>query len=504
MIVTSFPRMHTQNYKRLYGEFERIIFAHFDDLQLVDNELATNWYTGENQLQVLSIYTNRLDRIHANAFNASALQNLWHLTMDVEHGAVHICDGAFDGLHELETIQFHPQDVMHMPAGLFDAVHGIICVIQMSNWPSEINLNEMFSNAPFTLLNELEIRNVRMPQTKFRILAAANITTFRRLFDLTLFNCGIEVIEPHAFDAIASTLEFINLENNWIKFIDLDMFRKIYETKNFDVDFGIYSDKVPLACTCALLEMDVLLFPFRRSPAKMCFLCKVHKKFNVHACGIHRIVDPTRLGIVSKAMVLLIIDFRLAHADGMIAIQTNFSSTFRMIIGDLNGMGSGWCAMRAKKSNFKCFSADKFIDDYNLNEIEEIRQAEFVSITAIPILYRFGARPLHSITVRQPIIRHPDCLIDVGVLIVSVVLGSFIGFLVGSLRTAIAEDDPRHIADQTETIANASTFECEYVYNEIQSNANRIAVNARAVSNDDSDVEYYDQFEQEALPNIYM
>lgn len=111
-------------------------------------------------------------------------------------------------------------------------------------------------------------------------------------------------------------------------------------------------------------------------------------------------------------------------------IQTNFTSKFRMIFINFDTMHDK-CIDRQLANNFKCLIVNKSVDNIRLHTIEEIQHAEYVSITAIPSLYNFGACPFHTILLRRP----KDLLIVIDLMALSLmafitcILTGVVGFI---------------------------------------------------------------------------
>lgn len=413
----------------MHGESKYVITAYFVDVRFIDDEMVSNWYNGKHPLRVMFLHAQQLDRIHPNAFTAAALCSLWHLWVYIDRGALYIHDDAFRGLFQIEAVQFFVKKVESLPRGMLDPTASSIWAIHFASWPNEINLSEMFANGrPYQWLNTLDIRNVQLPQTKFRRLSAANFTSFRRLAKLTLFNCGIEVIDEDTFDAVGQTLDFVHLGNNWIKMINLEMFRQLFETKK-STKLGVHSNKVNLLCTCALIEIDIMACPFDEPLPKMCIKCKLVDNFDGAACGVQRNVNFTKICVPWLfESIVTIIDVRMAgHRNGTIALETKFASKIRMLLINLDGMDGGKCAERVTTANYLCLKINRYNDHLDLRQFDKLRGAEFISITAIPILSDFGARPMHLMTVRQR-------SMDEGLpSIATIVLGVIVGVLGGSI-----------------------------------------------------------------------
>lgn len=100
-----------------------------------------------------------------------------------------------------------------------------------------------------------------------------------------------------------------------------------------------------------------------------------------------------------------IINVRVLIINDILLLHTNYTSKMRMLIVNFDAAGKGKCIERASKSVIVCLNLiNRTIDVLELNEIELIRHAAVISITAIPILYRSGARPTHLITLRRTFI----------------------------------------------------------------------------------------------------
>lgn len=440
--------------------------------------MASHWYNGQNDIYLLSMHSDRLDAIHRYALNGHAFRNLGYLTIRIGSGAVHIHDNAFRGLEHLRSILFMTRSIARMPSGLFNPFAISNGAIQFYAWPSGLNLNEMFADEPQRLLKTLDIRNVALPQHGFRILTADNFTSLRHLSKLVLINCGIEAIEENAFDEISRTLSIIHLENNWIKYITLRMFRRIFESKKY-TELGIYSRRMHLVCTCALIEMDMMLCPSEESSAVACIQCKrIDKNFLPDACNVHRNAEIDRFCLNwNKTAIMRLVNIRMAHADGTLSIQTNFSNEIRIILVKFDGMQGGSCMQRTLPANYKCMKFYKFIERMYLYQFEQFGQAEFILVTAIPILYPFGARPMHSITVRYGNVhrwlcgKHWLCFTAI-IAIVGLLAGGIcaIFFEKRSMGTKTEEDEFNYNEIDIDGNGDSSIVDYDYIYYYQQAN----------------------------------
>lgn len=376
--------------------------------------MTSDWYNGHYFINILIIEAEYLHSIMADAFSGVALRKLLKLHFYVAKGMVHVCAGALNDIDLLKSIEFNAENV-RLPIGLFDPVAISMVLLEFRVWPYDVNINEMFAGEVYRHLELLEIRNVRRPQTKFRILAANNFTTFRRLEGLLLINCGIEVIEERTFDAIGRKLKGISLENNRIKSINIGMFRVFVETKS-NFAFRIGSNKEKLMCTCHLVELDVMLQPLRHQ-TRLSIDCWSSGGFSPSACQIYRDINFSKISFIADNIrgFIRIIVIRMAYAgNGFVSLHTDFSSKIRVLLTSADSMRRKKCADRAMaRENINCLSIDKFVGHLDLNEFAALRDSELISITAIPILHAFGARPMHMMTLRRTRIQKMPIWIDV-------------------------------------------------------------------------------------------
>lgn len=420
-----------QPYLNDVEEFQNEIYLYLDDIEFVDNELTSKWYDGRYPVIWLTIRTDRLHAINAQAFDTPALSDISNLEFRIRSGSVKIHNNAFNGFEYLTVIIFEAPRIEILPMGLFDSVARSIMFIKFYVWPNDVILDEMFNNDPCRNLETLHIQNVDAPQMQFRLLTATNFSTFRRLQELHLINCGIEVIDRHAFDAIGHTLSYINLENNRITFIDFDMFRSFFETKLWE-EFSIDNNRVPILCTCQLLELEVVLCPFGTGLRSMCIDCRAQNGVHEAACGIRRDVDMTKFMNKPTDVTMRLVTIRMAYKNNAVVIRTKFTSRFRIIFINVDAIRGAKCTQRASKPNSKCLIIRRFVKHLDLREIDVMHDAKLVSITAIPVLYFHGAKPLHSITVHK-VDDVANQRIGSWTLIasVSITMGVVVGFVLG-------------------------------------------------------------------------
>lgn len=375
-------------------------------IQFHNDEMGTSWYQGVHPIKYLTIRTAYLLAIHTNAFRSPALKKLEWLQLYVQRGSLRIHDGAFDGPDFLNYLEFESRKVEGMPAGLFDAMVGQLVILIFMGWANNVNLNEMFENEVFRNMEVLHIANLQLPQKRFRLLAYANFTMFRKVEKLYLNNLGIEVIMEHAFDVIAPTLDHIVLDGNKIKSMEMEVFRRIFESKR-DVIFSLTENKVPVRCSCRSIEIEILICPYQPYERDICLDCMRVDNVIGDDCGIQRVLNTTYYHAEKDFEgILRIVQIRITYESDSIAIHTNFSKNIRMLILDITARRQGNCIERSYKTNIKCLRVNRLVNRFNLHEIVEMHRAEFVSITAIPILYHFGARPTHTITIKQNLEDH--------------------------------------------------------------------------------------------------
>lgn len=367
--------------------------------------MPANWYNGNWGIEMLIIDLHELHTIHANAFNGSAFQNLAALELDVEYGGTWIRDGAFNGLEILRGYTIISETV-HFSACLFDSASESMHELGFSNWPNNINLDEMFGNQVYRMLSQLTIDSVTLPQTKFNLLSASNFTAFRRLSFLHLRYCGIEVIDEYAFDVVGRTLLEIDLTYNRIKVVHIELFRVFLESNTY-ATLLLANNEACMKCTCKLIEFDAMHAAFRDGPGEV-INCMLNDGFDPAACNVYRDVDPWKLCSDERNLeTMRIVSIRMAHrADSNeILVQTNLVSKNRILVVNMNAMKTDRCFERAYTPMSICLIINKTVDRINLNDIEvDQRDSEFIAITVIPILHNFGAKPMHLMTVRRPVV----------------------------------------------------------------------------------------------------
>lgn len=479
--------------------------VHFVNIAFPANEITESWYNGYSKVIWLGIVTEHVHSIHANAFNCWAFQDLLYLWLHINNGALKVYDSVFYGVQNVMACRMQGKTVT-LPAGMYDRISSTVKCIMHIGWPNDTNLNEMFANESFRVLRTLHIENVQMPQIKFRRLDATNFTAFRRLRKLVLIACGIQVIAERTFDQMSRTLILLKLNRNWIKVIKVDMFRRIFEAKMHTFRLRIDENSERLVCSCNLMEMDILLCPFQMHRDEMCVKCQSSNGYRVAgACALTKHVDLRKFcADLNITEIMRIVDVRLAlHDDARrtLSIRTNFTSTFRMLFVDIDSMQMQTkCAQRASQTHAKCLRINRTIEHLRMDDWIELRGAEFVSITAIPFLYKFGARPMHLITATRTIGMSfwPFDSVQTQIVAASVTLGMCIGLVTGCFVMRIAY---RMVIATEECPVAATTEQTEY-YNEVDLNQNDVELDATP----SNEYEYYEQFEggPDVLANEYM
>lgn len=416
------------------GVYVRFVEAIFVDIHFDKNELKDGWYNGKYHfVMYLTIITDYLHSINANAFNTNMFCKLIYLHVNIKYGSLKVHDGALNGLSALSTVTFEINQIDELPDNLFSSVASSLMTLEFVGWPSSTGMDDIFAGSVYELLICLQISDVQLPQTRFRVLAQTHFVTFRIIGVLRLVNCGIEVIDERAFDGIARTLTRLDLSDNRIKFVDIEMFRKIFETKTQWAKIRI-KDSGEMACTCRFFELAAMFDPFMQYSISVGYECYISNEFAGTACGAIRDVNLSRICIrpsIDTRGSMRIVNVQKSYIDGLIRISTNFTSKYRVLLVNLDAMSHDDCAERVSRMKSRCLNMHAFADGFHWNDIDEVRDTEIVLITTIPILYRFGARPMHLITVNQAHVRpNHQCshCISIWVAILCAVLGFVAGF----------------------------------------------------------------------------
>lgn len=413
----------------------------FHDVHFDDGEITSDWYNGQRLVRNLELYVNELYTIHADAFFRNAFKYLYNLKIRVKKGMNSIGSGAFNGLSQMSKLHLETERMEYLPSGVFDYMAVQMITFELSIWPNNVNLNEMFAFDVFHNLRIFEIWQVQWPRTQFRHLDAANFSFTRRLKTLSLINCGIETIDRHTFALIGRKLEKLNLAGNRIQTIDVDTFQQLYETGLRELSLV---NNTLLACTCSLIELDVMQCPLRHNSSHVCMECTPTVDFDATACDVYRDLNRSRIyteykrpgdyaplkPIMEKYEILRIIKFRLAHVDEVIHVATNFTTYFRMLLIDLRAIQVRKCIDRVAEGNFRCLRLNKSTNQLPSKEIGKLRDAEFMLVVAMPIRFWFGVRPLHSIMVSKAglAIENPPSGMWIWT---PIIIGLLLGFVIG-------------------------------------------------------------------------
>lgn len=185
-----------------------------------------------------------------------------------------------------------------------------------------------------------------------------------------------------------------------------------------------------LTCTCRLFEFNLMSYPIGDEDT-INIKCKASDDFTLRSCGIERTINPSKLRIDwTKDEIVRVVNVRMAYVNDSIRIETNFTSKMRVLFRQLNEINAPKRIGSALESKFQCLNINKSIGCLELSEIEEIDHANIISITVIPILYGFGAKPIHSMCVRREVV------IDDWpwgyVILIAVTTGLFLGLATGS------------------------------------------------------------------------
>lgn len=436
-----------------------------------DDQMTGHWYQGNQSLNSFKIHVDSIDAIEANAFDGPAFHRMTYLWISIGNGAVKVHSNAFHGMRVDGTIDLVMPTVAHYPEGLFQPIADTVSSIRTNGWPSSHSLNAMFNGSMYDAMHDLRIKNVQSPQTYFRHLAASNFTFVRQLKYLFLVNCGIEVIDERTFDELAHTLEWIKLNRNRIKYINVAMFRAVIESKWHAV-VEIKMDSA-LKCNCQALEVGLIQYsPFDAVARSSLVACMPDVGATNATCARWQRIRPIDFCLkFSSKTTLRSVHLRMRLTHRYVTIQTNFTSKFRMLFLNLDAKHAKKCIDRSLKTYLKCWTVNRTIDRMELDT-----KAQFVALIAIPILYRFGVCPFHLIVVRQlQPIGWFDWVGHGATILVSILGGAIIGFGSGiwmpSLRSrwkclGHGTPDQTHCNDVDDRrLSNDYTHSPYYIYN---------------------------------------
>lgn len=415
---------------------------------------------------MLHIERCKLLAIGANAFDYKAFHTLKQLTFSENIGAMHILQDAFVGVGRPFSIFYIDTIVANFAAGFFEELIDTISDIEYHGWPGHIGLSDMFIGGQYRVLHMLHIENVPEPSLKFRLLAASNFSTIKHLRILRLVRCGIETIDEHAFDVIGRSLLWLYLYQNRIKFINVEMFRTIFETKSKP---NVQLIDNPLWCTCDLIEFDLMRIPAIFLPESR-EECIVHDGSAIDSCGTYQRMNPGKLctSFPSERMVRFV-GFRLRRNNDVVHLQKKATTRTRLLVLRYDAAcEKRKCEMKELGTNAKCWITSKTTESFELHEFAGWPDAEFVMIAALPVVTSRRIWPLHLVTLRQTVASTNHWLefevaVLFGVLIVLSMIGGFVA-TVGyhcckQRRDASGNDNNASSIERNESNENEDTYD---------------------------------------------
>lgn len=316
----------------------------FTGVQFPNGRISPGWYAGQYPFLYLKLEDCHIETIEMDAFEEQIFENLWRFIIrDHNVVTINIIDGALNGLTRLRNLVIF--DSLNVRPGIFHPLQKSLTQLEIWLWFGQIGISETFANGYYPSLRSLSIRCNGMQGTKFQCLHSDNFTTMKYLRILSVGHCGVEYIDEHAFYAIANSLEYVSFDRNPIKYINIRMFRRIFETKtNALLRIG-RSQEIPY-CTCDLIETDTMVCPSRTTNESCleCTLLADNDSFDVPACGIRRIIAYPSVCIAVESAYFPVINFRIWLENQSIRFQTNFSSTFRVWLRrNINVMTTSLC-----------------------------------------------------------------------------------------------------------------------------------------------------------------
>lgn len=112
-------------------------------------------------------------------------------------------------------------------------------------------------------------------------------------------------------------------------------------------------------------------------------------------------MDIAKIVVVTmKTILMRIVNVIHQNQHSMLLILTKFISIIRILFVNVDAKhdDNGKYSIKASKMNYKCLNVFIINEHMNLDEIVKVRDATLASVTAVPILLYFGARPMHMKT----------------------------------------------------------------------------------------------------------
>lgn len=214
----------------------------FSSIDFTDDSLPIPLFRKTAEYRFVNCTIKRLSRLHGPADITR---------FEIIDSTIHkIEPSIFSSIYSVKVVNLINVNLPNMNGSFFRQLVNTLVHCIISWFPEDLALNDVFVlDSKF----RLEYLTIHSRSPKFRVLAAENFTSLVCLQILDLSHCGIEVIEPGAFQLISKNLIQLDLRGNKINSFSYPVFFDYMDgRKAMQIDFR----ENPIKCDCSFYAMQ--------------------------------------------------------------------------------------------------------------------------------------------------------------------------------------------------------------------------------------------------------
>lgn len=288
------------------------------------------WYNGHLQIHDLTITKCDLRIIRPYAFDGAAFDMLKVLTFEsMNHFSFYY---AASHHFNLKGIVFREIQFDYFANKMLSPFKIHLNIFAINYMPDHISFDDFFDHANYAKVHSMQITGVGWNAT--RQITKKSLPRLPRIRDMRLNRCGIERIDPNAFEYISETLAGLDLTSNKLKTLSLGMLYIFFDAPaRQNIKILLFHNN-PLECDCDLNEVKIfmnlnLVYPLSFS-ALECMLTDVDLNCAERTQKITKekfFYDDMHFGSTSVQFTKV----NMWTANGTLIVRTTFSPRFRLL-----------------------------------------------------------------------------------------------------------------------------------------------------------------------------
>lgn len=232
------------------------------------SKIFAYWYKDKKAVRELRIHNSLITEIGTNAFNTPGFEQLIHLELE-DMPVKQIKNGIFNGLQSLQSLVIKRFSLLQIDPKIFAPCPSIHYFQMFDSSKRNLRIDGLLGSVDMFSMKNVQFEGNALIDT----ISKRTFVGLRVVTQLNLPRNRIKLIGAKAFDPIANTLEYLNLQHNDLKTLPPQLFQYI-TVKSVPYDLRrIYLNDNLWLCDSGLLELQrkIKKYPrlFQRS-----ILCK--------------------------------------------------------------------------------------------------------------------------------------------------------------------------------------------------------------------------------------